>query len=64
MKTLKLTLKKVWFDMILSGQKAEEYLVENAEVLSIKELIDARGLVCHSLRRDDVRELVRKKLGI
>lgn len=25
MKTLKLTLKKQWFDMILSGQKKEEY---------------------------------------
>lgn len=25
MKTLKLTLKKQWFDMILSGEKTEEY---------------------------------------
>lgn len=25
MKTLKLTLKKKWFDMILSGEKTEEY---------------------------------------
>ena len=25
MKTLKLTLKKKWFDMILSGEKGEEY---------------------------------------
>jgi len=25
MKTLKLTLKKKWFDMILSGEKKEEY---------------------------------------
>lgn len=29
MKTLNLTLKKKWFDMILSGQKKEEYRVAN-----------------------------------
>ena len=35
MKTLKLVLKKKWFDMILSGQKEEEYR-ERKEYWSIR----------------------------
>lgn len=34
MKTLKLTLKKRWFDMIASGEKKEEYRQEGQWILS------------------------------
>jgi len=34
MKTLKLTLKKKWFDMIASGEKREEYRVPSRWILS------------------------------
>lgn len=34
MKTLKLTLKKKWFDMIASGEKCEEYRVPSRWIMS------------------------------
>lgn len=34
MKTLKLTLKKKWFDMIASGEKREEYRTPGKWILS------------------------------
>ena len=41
MKTLKLTLKKQWFDMILSGEKKEEY--REIKPYWTKRLLEYRG---------------------
>lgn len=50
MKVLKLTLKKQWFDMILSGEKKEEYrkvkpFWEKRLIFNYDELIDELGVV-------------------
>ena len=58
MKTLKLVLKKKWFDMIASGEKKEEY--REIKPFWEKRLIDYKGLV------RDFKEIAAKRviLGI